>query len=89
MDALFDGIELSHDIEISRREFAEGKGVPCDVLLSRMVEIIKGWMREAQGGTFVVSTELQDTDLRAVVARRSVRAGDGGKPMAQSPSGVR
>ena len=27
-DALFDQIELSRDIEISRREFAEGKGIP-------------------------------------------------------------
>ncbi len=28
MDSLFDRIELSRDIEISRREFAEGKGIP-------------------------------------------------------------
>ena len=27
-DALMDSIELSRDVEISRREFAEGKGIP-------------------------------------------------------------
>ena len=36
MDALFDQIELSRDIEISRREFAEGKGIPHDVVFNRL-----------------------------------------------------
>ena len=29
-DALMDSIELSRDVEISRREFAEGKGMPLE-----------------------------------------------------------
>lgn len=36
MDALFDQIDLSRDIEISRREFAEGKGIPHDVVFNRL-----------------------------------------------------
>ena len=36
MDALFDQIELSRDIEISRREFAEGKGIPNDEVFDRL-----------------------------------------------------
>ena len=36
MDALFDQIELSRDIEISRREFAEGKGIPHDIVFNRL-----------------------------------------------------
>ena len=46
MDKLFDCIELSRDIEISRREFAEGKGIPSDEVFREMDEMIKGWMRE-------------------------------------------
>lgn len=37
---------LSHDIEISRREFAEGKGIPSDEVFREMNEMIKGWMRK-------------------------------------------
>ena len=37
---------LSHDIEISRREFAEGKGIPSDEVFREMDEMIKGWMRK-------------------------------------------
>ena len=37
-DTLFDQIELSRDIEISRREFAEGKGIPSDVVFNRLHE---------------------------------------------------
>ena len=43
MDALFDQIDLSRDIEISRREFAEGKGIPSDEVFREMDELIKGW----------------------------------------------
>ncbi|MBO4709867.1 MAG: type II toxin-antitoxin system Phd/YefM family antitoxin [Kiritimatiellae bacterium] len=38
LDELLDRIELSHDIEISRREFAEGKGIPQDVVFNRLHE---------------------------------------------------
>ena len=33
LDALLDRVELSHDIEISRREFAEGKGIPHEQVM--------------------------------------------------------
>ena len=46
MDTLFDQIELSRDIEISRREFAEGKGIPSDEVFREMDELIKGWATE-------------------------------------------
>ena len=46
MDALFDQIDLSRDIEISRREFAEGKGIPSDEVFREMDELIKGWATE-------------------------------------------
>ena len=36
LDELFDRIELSRDIEISRREFAEGKGTPNDAVFDRL-----------------------------------------------------
>ena len=38
MDALFDQIDLSRDIEISRRELADGKGIPQDVVFNRLHE---------------------------------------------------
>lgn len=38
MDELFDQIELSRDIEISRRELAEGGGIPNDEVFSRLHE---------------------------------------------------
>ena len=43
MDTLLDQIELSRDIDISRREFAEGKGIPSDEVFREMDELIKGW----------------------------------------------
>ena len=46
MDALFDQIELSRDIEMSRREFAEGKGIPSDEVFREMDELIKVWADE-------------------------------------------
>lgn len=36
MDDLFDQLELSRDVEISRREFAEGKGIPNAVVFDRL-----------------------------------------------------
>ena len=46
MDNLFDSIELSRDVEISRREFAEGKGIPSDEVFREMDELIKGWAKD-------------------------------------------
>ncbi|MBQ7188929.1 MAG: type II toxin-antitoxin system Phd/YefM family antitoxin [Kiritimatiellae bacterium] len=48
MDALFDRMELSRDIEISRREFAEGKGIPHEQVMREMDEMIQGWMRDEE-----------------------------------------
>ena len=36
LDLIFDSMDLSRDIEISRREFAEGKGIPNDVVFDRL-----------------------------------------------------
>ena len=38
LDELLDRIELSQDIEISRREFAEDKSIPQDVVFNRLHE---------------------------------------------------
>jgi len=46
LDNLFDRMELSHDIENSRREFAEGKGIPSDEVFREMDELIKVWANE-------------------------------------------
>ena len=46
MDDLFDQIDLSRDVEISRREFAEGKGIPSDEVFKEMDDMIKGWIKE-------------------------------------------
>lgn len=39
-DALMDSIELSRDVEISRREFAEGKGIPHRQVMDEMREML-------------------------------------------------
>ena len=39
-DDLMDSIELSRDIEISRREIAEGKGIPHAQVMSEMEGLI-------------------------------------------------
>lgn len=46
MDSLFDSIELSRDIEISRREFEEGKGIPHEQVVRETDELIQSWLRE-------------------------------------------
>ena len=46
LDNLFDRMELSHDIEISRREFAEGKGIPHEQVMRESREMIKRWIEE-------------------------------------------
>lgn len=46
LDNLFDRIELSRDIEISRREFAEGKGIPHEQVMRESREMIMRWIEE-------------------------------------------
>ena len=46
MDNLFDGIELSRDVEISRREFAEGKGIPQEQVFRETREMLARWLEE-------------------------------------------
>ena len=46
MDDLFDQMDLSRDVEISRREFAEGKGIPHEQVMQKMDELIQGWIEE-------------------------------------------
>ena len=36
LDTVFDQMELSRDIEISRRQFAEGKGIPHEEVFDRL-----------------------------------------------------
>ena len=38
LDKFLNRTELSRDIEISRREFAKGKGIPQDVVFNRLHE---------------------------------------------------
>ena len=46
MAALFDQIELSRDIEISRREFAEGKGIPQEQIERETRAMLDRWFKE-------------------------------------------
>ena len=46
LDNVFDQIELAHDINISRREFAEGKGIPHEKVMRKMDELLERWKRE-------------------------------------------
>ena len=46
MDALFDQIDLSRDIEISRREFAEGKGIPHEQVERETRKMLARWFEE-------------------------------------------
>ena len=46
LDNVFDQIELARDINISRREFAEGKGIPHEEVMRRMDELLENWKRE-------------------------------------------
>ena len=47
LDNVFDQLELARDINISRREFAEGKGIPHEEVMRKMDEILERWTREA------------------------------------------
>ena len=46
LDELLDRIELSRDIEISRREFAEGKGIPHEQAMRETREMLDRWLEE-------------------------------------------
>ena len=46
LDTLLDGMELSRDIEISRREFAEGKGIPHEQVMRETREMLDRWLEE-------------------------------------------
>ena len=46
LDNLFDQMELTRDIEISRREFAEGKGIPTEVVFERLRKKLMAMKRE-------------------------------------------
>lgn len=46
MDNLFDSIELSRDVEISRREFAEGKGISQEQVKRETREMLARWFEE-------------------------------------------
>ena len=46
LDNVFDQIELARDINISRREFAEGKGIPHEKVMHKMDELLEHWKRE-------------------------------------------
>ena len=48
MDALFDQIDLSRDVETSRREFAAGKGIPHEQVMREMDEMIQGWIKQGK-----------------------------------------
>jgi hypothetical protein len=39
-------MELSRDIDISRREFAEGKGIPHDEVMRNVNNLLKRWKEE-------------------------------------------
>ena len=45
-DSILDKINLSRDIEISRREFAEGKGIPNDKVFRKTHEMLERWLEE-------------------------------------------
>lgn len=40
-DDLMDRIELSRDVEISRREFAEGKGIPLETVSRKTLAVLR------------------------------------------------
>lgn len=46
MDTLFDQMELSRDVAISRREFMSGKGVPHEQVVRETREMLLRWVDE-------------------------------------------
>ena len=46
LDNVFDQIELARDINISRREFAEGKGIPHEKVMHKIDELLARWKHE-------------------------------------------
>ena len=47
LDLVFDRLDLSRDVEISRREFAEGKGEASDVVFDRLREKLLAMKKSA------------------------------------------
>lgn len=47
-DTLMDRIELSRDIEISRREFTEGKGIPHRQVMDEMREMLQNLKQQRE-----------------------------------------
>ena len=45
-DTLLDQIELSRDIDISRREFAEGKGIPHEQVVRETRAMLDCWIAD-------------------------------------------
>ena len=45
-DTLLDQIELLRDIDISRREFAEGKGIPHEQVVRETRAMLDCWIAE-------------------------------------------
>ncbi len=51
MDNLFDAIDLTRDIETSRREFADGKGIPHEQVLRDSLELLDKLASKCKGNT--------------------------------------
>ena len=49
LDAMLDREELSRDIDISRREFAEGKGIPHEQVMRESLELLDRLAAQQQG----------------------------------------
>ena len=50
-DTLLDQIELSRDIDISRREFAEGKGIPHEQVVRETRAMLDCWIEKKKKRT--------------------------------------
>ena len=46
LDSVFDQMELSRDVEISRRQFAKGKGIPHEEVMNNIDVLLKKWKQE-------------------------------------------
>ena len=46
LDSVFDQMELSRDVEISRRQFAKGKGIPHEEVMNNIDMLLKKWKQE-------------------------------------------
>ena len=53
LDKLFDSMELSRDIETSRREFAAGKGIPHEEAMCQTRAMLSRWLEEDKKKTAI------------------------------------